>query len=580
MDPAMMAICMGMAAAGCLMGLFSGIVPGIHVNTLAAIMLAFNASIQALLPLEPEQAAMAAGCCIMAASVVHSFVDFVPSVFIGAPDSEDAVSVLPGHRLLLEGRGMEAVRAAAIGSLVGCSASILMAVPLQLVLLNGAAETLDSLTPFVLVIACLVLLNGERARGRLLQGAFVFLLSGILGLGCMILPVPVEGVMEGGSVMMPLLTGLFGIPVMLETSSKAKIPVQKDRVKDPVGPMPGLRGVLMGTLAGWFPGITSTVGASMSAVVFPERRPERFISTVASIGTVTSILSLVTLSVSGNGRSGTALVIKEMIGDAMIGPASEPFLMLLLASAVASLAGYWLTIASGKVFARVAGGIRPRRLGRTVLVLLVVLTLVLTGPAGLFILLCATFVGLVPSALGTGRLVLCGCLLLPVLLFKFGLFRSLFQLGEGLGHELLVVHDEPLVGAGPDLALGVPDDDLEDEPPAVDLHELGLAGDVHPDGGGGGMRHIEMRPDGAASLLEMGRHALAGGPLDQRDHRRGGEHGEQAAAHGGCGVPLGDRYRLSALDSGAEHATANDGIHINVARTPSEGVTYTYSHAL
>lgn len=42
--------------------------------------------------------------------------------------------------------------------------------------------------------------------------------------------------------MMPLLTGLFGIPVMLETSSKAKIPVQKDRVKDPVGPMPGLRG--------------------------------------------------------------------------------------------------------------------------------------------------------------------------------------------------------------------------------------------------------------------------------------------------------------------------------------------------
>ena len=295
---------------------------------------------------------------------------------------------------------------------------------------------------------------------------------------------------------------------------------------------------------------------------------------------MTSILSLVTLSVSGNGRSGTALVIKEMIGDAMIGPASEPFLMLLLASAVASLAGYWLTIASGKVFARVAGGIRPRLLGRAVLILLIALTLILTGPAGLFVLLCATFVGLVPSALGTGRLVLCGCLLLPVLLFKFGLFRSLFQLGEGLGHELLVVHDEPLVGAGPDLALGVPDDDLEDEPPAVDLHELGLAGDVHPDGGGGGMCHIEVRPDGAASLLEMGRHALAGGPLDQRDHGGGGENGEPAAAHGGCGVLFRDSYRLSAFDSGAEHATANDGIHINIARSPSEGVTYTYSHAL
>ncbi len=62
---------------------------------------------------------MVVACCIFAASTVHSFVDFVPSVFIGAPDPDEALSVLPGHRLLMEGRGMAAVRAAAVGSAVG-----------------------------------------------------------------------------------------------------------------------------------------------------------------------------------------------------------------------------------------------------------------------------------------------------------------------------------------------------------------------------------------------------------------------------------------------------------------------------
>ena len=119
MDPTLTALCVLMALLGCAIGTFSGMVPGIHVNTLAALLLASYPAIEAMIPLEPSDSAVAVACCVMSASVVHSYVDFVPSVFIGAPDSEDAVSVLPGHRLLLQGRGMEAVRSAAIGSLVG-----------------------------------------------------------------------------------------------------------------------------------------------------------------------------------------------------------------------------------------------------------------------------------------------------------------------------------------------------------------------------------------------------------------------------------------------------------------------------
>ena len=178
-----------------------------------------------------------------------------------APDGEDAVSMLPGHRLLLKGRGMEAVRAAAIGSLVGAAAAVLIAVPLQILLSGPAGEALDSLTPLVLILVSGILLVSEHRRGSGVWGPVAFCVSGLLGLMCMTVPASFDGILGEDGVMMPLLTGLFGIPVLLEGTGQARIPRQSDRVRDPVGAVPGLKGVAMGAVAGWFSGITSTVGA-------------------------------------------------------------------------------------------------------------------------------------------------------------------------------------------------------------------------------------------------------------------------------------------------------------------------------
>ena len=408
MDPTLVGFCLVLTLAGAGLGLFSGLAPGIHVNTLAAMMLASQSVLTGAVSgsLDGDGVTTAVCCCIMSASVVHSFVDFVPSVFIGAPDGEDAVSVLPGHRLLLMGRGMEAVRAAAIGSLVGSSAALALAVPLQFLLSGSAGEALDALTPLVLILVSGILLLSERRRGSGIWGVVVFGMSGMLGLMCMTVPASFDGVLGEGSVMMPLLTGLFGIPVLLESAGAARIPKQI---------------VAMGAVAGWFSGITSTVGASVSAAVFPERSPARFISCVASVGTVTSVLDLVTLSVSGNGRSGTALAIGEVAGDSLTGQMSQTFMLLLFSSAVASLLGYWLTIASGRMMSRIVSGIRPERMNRAVIAALVALTFVLSGPNGLLVLLCSTLVGMLPGTFGTGRVILCGCLVIPVLLFRLGL---------------------------------------------------------------------------------------------------------------------------------------------------------------
>jgi putative membrane protein len=159
--------------------------------------------------------------------------------------------------------------------------------------------------------------------------------SGTLGLFCMDLPIPSSGILGEGTLLFPLLTGLFGIPALLISFKNTDIPEQMDEEVPPVDHVPGIKGVVMGSVAGWYPGITATAGASLSSIFMPDDKPERFISVIASIGTVTSIFSLITLSVSGSGRSGTVLVIRDIVGDSVSGFCSPDFLLLLLCSAIA-----------------------------------------------------------------------------------------------------------------------------------------------------------------------------------------------------------------------------------------------------
>jgi TctA family transporter len=174
-DPALLASVIYFSLLGSALGVVSGLIPGIHVNTLALLLLASYPALAslfsglcALLGAPVESVPLLVACVIVSASVVHSFVDFIPSVFLGAPDESEALSVLPGHRLLLAGRGIEAVTCAAEGSLVGAMVGLLLAVPLRLVM--GPPVDLESklaaTVPFVLIGVVLVLVLSERGRSN------------------------------------------------------------------------------------------------------------------------------------------------------------------------------------------------------------------------------------------------------------------------------------------------------------------------------------------------------------------------------------------------------------------------------
>ncbi|MEW6069464.1 MAG: tripartite tricarboxylate transporter permease [Candidatus Thermoplasmatota archaeon] len=95
---------------GSLIGCFSGLLPGLHVNNLAVILVSLSPILLLLL-----RNPLLVSIIIVTISIAHTFVNLIPGTFLGAPD-ENALSILPAHKLLLEGNGYSAVFISSVGS--------------------------------------------------------------------------------------------------------------------------------------------------------------------------------------------------------------------------------------------------------------------------------------------------------------------------------------------------------------------------------------------------------------------------------------------------------------------------------
>jgi len=86
---------------GIVFGIICGIVPGFHVNLVIPVILTLSFLIQ-----NPYYLAV----LIASTAISEIFMNFIPSIFLGAPEEGTSLAVLPGHKLLLEGRGYEAIK--------------------------------------------------------------------------------------------------------------------------------------------------------------------------------------------------------------------------------------------------------------------------------------------------------------------------------------------------------------------------------------------------------------------------------------------------------------------------------------
>ncbi|MBX0324598.1 tripartite tricarboxylate transporter permease [Halomicroarcula sp. F13] len=388
-------------AGGVCLGTVSGLVPGLHANTLALLLAATAGQIPG-----PR---VYVGAAMLAAGVTHTFLDVVPALALGVPDPAMAAGALPGHRLVVEGRGREALRLSALGS----GGAVLLAAPLALpvtAVMKRVYPVVSTNLPVVLAAIVALLVLTERG-GRRRVGALASLgASG--GLGLAFLDASVEGVLPVADVLVPLFAGLFGAPVLLAAIGGEGVPPQADpAVTTPSGTVATLAtvGTLCGAVVGYLPGVSSAIAATLALGLTSTRGPRAFVVTTSGVNTATAVFALFALVTFGDARTGVLVALDR---------ASVPLVLptLLTAVAVAAVAGAVLVPWLGDRYLRTVGRLDPAWLSVSVLTALLVLSGVFAGPVGVAAFGAATLVGHLPPRFDCRRATLMGVLLVPLVL--------------------------------------------------------------------------------------------------------------------------------------------------------------------
>ncbi len=392
---------LGWALAGVGVGVVAGLLPGIHPNTFIAGMLAILSWLLSI------ASPVALAIFIVACVIANSFVSFIPSVFIGAPDAETALSVLPGHRLMLEGRGYEAVWLTVAGGIGVIVLSIVFA-PLMFVALPVFYQMARLYMFWLLVVIVAVMVWTEGPKRA--WGLTVFLLAGLFGLILLN-----NAVLPSQWLLFPVFTGLFGLPTLIVSMRVGKtIPAQRvDRVR--LSKLTGIVGTLKGWLAGMIVGILPSIGPAQAAVVVQEttrRRDAReFLIAVGGITTVSTLFSLLALYLIDKPRSGAAIAVQQILGSFGFGEMAVLMATALFATGVSAMVTLTLT----HRFASIIQRVNYRVLNLVIMTGLVCLVGVLTGLIGLVVLGVATAIGLIAPLTGTKRTHLMGVLMMPVM---------------------------------------------------------------------------------------------------------------------------------------------------------------------
>ncbi|MDP3698093.1 MAG: tripartite tricarboxylate transporter permease [Nanoarchaeota archaeon] len=387
-------------ALGVLCGIITGLVPGIHVNLVSVLLISFSAVL--LTYTSPIVLAV----FIISLAITHTFLDAIPSIYLGAPTDAQALNVLPGHRLLLQGLGHNAITYTVIGALGSLLLSLIL-FPVFILTMDTISPLVNQLIGYLLIAIMAYMIFKEK---KWLQCLVVFSLSGALGL--LVFSIP-----NLEQPLFPLLSGLFGLSILIESlRQKSVIPKQKSAPlsiskKNLVKSVSAASG--MGFIAAFLPGFGSGQAAIIATNAVGDIGDEGFLTLVGGLNTASMAISIAAAYVLQKARNGAIVAVHELMGGVSF---KEMILFMgvaLVAGGIASL----LTIYLSKIFAKYIVKVNYTKLLSGIIIFITLLTLYFDGFIGFTILLTATAIGLVTTAFGIGKNHLMGCLILPVILY-------------------------------------------------------------------------------------------------------------------------------------------------------------------
>jgi len=379
---------------GIIAGTFTGLTPGIHINLIGAFLVSLSATL--FFSINPIYLVV----FISSMAITHTFLDFIPSIFLGCPDTDTELSVLPGHEMLKQGKGYEAIILTNYGSLAAIIVLLIVSFPFVFIL-SKTYNLISEFIPYILILTSIIMVYSDK---RKFSACLVFILAGLLGFLTLNL--------EISEPLLPLLTGLFGSSMLiLSIKNKTKIPEQRISKSKVEIVKPLLAALIASPLCGFLPGLGSGQAAVMGNLISRTGR-KGFLTLIGATNTLVMGFSFISLYAISKTRTGATAAIQQIIGSLSL----ETFVLILFVIGVSGIISYYLTIFLARFFMYRLNKINYTKLSAITLGLLCILVLLISGPIGFLVLIASTLTGIFSISLNVRRTNMMGCLLIPTIL--------------------------------------------------------------------------------------------------------------------------------------------------------------------
>jgi len=418
------------AAAGVLLATLFSWVPGLHVYSVAGLVILVTAAPGN--PLPPDRLAT----FFLGLVTAYATLNTVPSIFFSAPDDSTVFVVRPGQKYLLQSRGYEAALLSGIGSLGGVAVLVLLT-PVAPALCSTLRSLLQSHLHWVLwaVIAYLLLSEWPKGSHRapagwrrwwdgwrsLTAGLVTFFLSGLLGLILFYRSlVPVDVAYQA---LFPAFLGLFAVPSILQALI-SQVTIPRQHVARTLDVTPGLiaRGTLAGALGGlfaaFFPVVTGGIGALLAGHATAQQDDRTFLISQGASKLIyySGAFLLFFVPRLHLTRGGMA----SMLSGYWSAHTPRAYLLAVTAVLFSGLLSFFSLLLMARAAIRLLSVVSYRWINLGTLIVLLTVLMTTMGWGGLLICLVATGIGLIPLFWGSRRVNGMGVLLLPLALNMVG----------------------------------------------------------------------------------------------------------------------------------------------------------------
>jgi putative membrane protein len=325
----------------------------------------------------------------------YAFSSLFPAILLGVPNEETALTVLPGHRMVIEGNAYSAI----IISLIGGLFVLLFSIPFLIFFLNSLPAVYPSIQkaiPYILILVLLLMILSDKK-----QAVIVIVLSSALGF-----------LTFQFNLLLPLLTGFFGLSTLLfSLMNKTAVPPQilKFNSKMSLSRLSFISFVscFFSSIFGFIPAVSSSIVGTIASYI-RKFSSEEFLVLLSSTNVVYMVYSFFALFLIQKTRSGSAVFLSQIFE-------SESIFFVLGIILVSACLSFILCIGLAKPIVRLYKTIDYRKLSIVSVFLIVLVNFLLAGLFGLAVLLASTSMGLLANSLGVKRINCMAALIVPTI---------------------------------------------------------------------------------------------------------------------------------------------------------------------